>query len=157
MLAQENTNSGPNAPQNSDQVVTFHLSDHRPGFIEQRATFMAISHPPSDRTLGFARRIAGLFGTETHPSDHRLGFIRYHVVLFEDFILHPSRIPGDNVFSKSYALGVLPLLVSGVSLLGSGLKIKNFLFKPENMALTDCWEYFAYQGKRVVYSHHEED
>lgn len=81
-----------------------------------------------------------------HPSDHRLGFFRYHAGLFMEFIQHPSRIPGDDVLSKLYALGVLPVLVSSVTLLGSVLKIKNILFKPEKKALTSRWEY----GKSLV-------
>ncbi|KAG0246322.1 hypothetical protein BG011_002455, partial [Mortierella polycephala] len=87
--------------------------------------------------------------SDLHLGDSRRGFNQHHGALLMDFILGRSSIPGDNIFSKAYALSVLPVVVSSVSLLGLGLKIKKFLFKRKKVYIIDRWEYRAYTDEQA--------
>ncbi|CAO3566191.1 unnamed protein product [Mortierella alpina] len=68
-------------------------------------------------------------GKDLHISYNRIHFARHHSKLFWTFTLHPSRIPGDTLFEKAYALAVVPVVVPSVMLAGSFVKVKRSFVK----------------------------
>ena len=50
-------------------------------------------------------------------------FRRRHIMLLLEYVLFPSTIPGDNLFSKMFAISLIPPMVASMMVLGFMVKI----------------------------------
>lgn len=101
---------------------------------------------PNWRTPGnvYGDKNCGLriYGKHPHLSQDRLHFAAHHAKLFWNFIRHPSEIPGNKIYEKAYAVGVLPVVIPCVVLGGSYVKISRVLrfLTKKSTSNNDGWE-----------------